>query len=685
MVLSFTTTGPHLLAGTSRGVFRVESGTDPESGEPACTLYPVETGVELSSVVKQVETDGDVVWVATDDGRLFSGTYHDDTMPLTEYPYLADTGNAVLPVNITVGEATFVAQGHRVYRIHSPSLPPVDLTNVWNQDKMDIEGIHADREGSVWMSTTKRIVRFMPDGMMRTYAALDVPKGESEQLYVDKKGKLWYTDGDDLVRFDPEAARMQEDSTSRRAQVYIQSVSSLGDGANIDGNHIPPADEQYYFGQNTYNLGVFEYAFNSLKLTLGATGEEYLGGVYYSYDAGDGEGWHEWTTDNQVELPALGAGLHTISVRSRDDWGSISEPVHLKFHILPPWYTSWWAMLIYLWGALAAVYGGARYIHMRREHKVAKEQKQELERNRVVMKKLEEANNSLVQANRMKDEFLATTSHELRTPMTAILGFTSILKEEVPPDAEYREFLDIIEESGGRLMDTLTSLLDLARLRAGNMDLSPEPVDLGEAARAAMSRFEEKARTKGIALAVDTAPDALTLPLDTYGTGRMLDILLSNAIKFTDEGEVRIGISRGVNAESGAHEATIDVHDTGMGMDAAYMETLFEAYTQESVGLSRSHEGQGLGLAICAGLVDLMGGKISVQSTKGEGSTFRIVFPVDAPTSAASAPSAGAPAAQEPAANRPARRPDRPASERQDSDRPDTDRPSRPARAGHAD
>jgi len=438
---------------------------------------------------------------------------------------------------------------------------------------------------------------------------------------------------------------------------------------------MPPAEEQFYFGQDTYDIGIFAYASNSIKLTLGATGQEYLGNVYYAYNANDGEGWHEWTTDNQVELPGLSAGIHTISVRSRDDWGTVSEPVHLRLHILPPWYATWWAMLLYLWGGIAVVYGGSRYVHMRREHRKVQEHKQELERNRVVMKKLEEANESLIQANRMKDEFLATTSHELRTPMTAILGFTSILKEEIPPDAEYREFLDIIEESGGRLMDTLTALLDLARLRAGNMDLSPEPVDLGEAGRAAMSRFEDKARAKGITLAVDAAPEALILPLDTYGTDRMLDILLSNAIKFTDEGEVRVGISRGVDAGTGAPQAHIEVSDTGIGMDAAYMETLFEAYTQESVGLSRSHEGQGLGLAICAGLVDLMGGTISVRSTKGEGTTFCVVFPVDAPTSAHSTPSAGAPAAQasavhEPAANRPPRRADRAAAERTGTNRP---------------
>ncbi len=664
MVLSFTTTHSALLAGTSRGVFRVETGTDAESGDPSCTLYPVETGVELTSVVKHVETDGDVVWVVTDDGELFSGSYQDGTLPLTEYPYLADTGNRVEPLKITVGEATFVAQGHRLFRIHSPGLPPVELTDAWNAAHEEIEDIHADRENGIWMSTTGRIVHFMPDGLMHTYPALEVPKGESAQMYVDKKGKLWYTDGDALVRFDPEAARVRSDSTSRRAQVFIQGVSPLGDNGGFDGEHMPPAEKQFYFGQHTYDIGIFEYDFNSIKLTLGATGAEYLGSVYYSYDANDGEGWHEWTTDNQVELPSLSAGMHTISVRSRDDWGSISEPVHLKLHILPPWYATWWAMLLYIWGGLALAYIGGRFVHMRREHRKAKEQKQELARNRVVMKKLEEANESLVEANRMKDEFLATTSHELRTPMTAILGFTSILKEEIPPDAEYREFLDIIEESGGRLMDTLTSLLDLARLRAGNMDITPEPVNLSEAAHAAASRFEDQARTKGLTLAVDAAPDALVAQLDTYATGRALDILLSNAIKFTEEGEVCIGILRDVNRDTGATEAIVEVRDTGIGMDATFMETLFEAYTQESVGLSRSHEGQGLGLAICAGLVDLMGGTISVRSKKGEGSIFCLIFPVDTPTSAASAPRT----------DRPARPSERPSSDRRPQPRSQADR-----------
>ena len=644
-VYSIIESNSTLLAGTSRGIYRVMTGHDEETDEPTCALYPVETGVSFSSVVKQVETHEEVVWVVTDDGQLYSGAYADGKLPLTRYPFLADTGSRVVPLKVTIGATTFVAQGHRVLLIHSPGLPPVELTNTWNPDHEDIQDIHADRENGIWLSTTERIVHYSEQGIRHTWPALEVPKGESAQMYVDKKGKLWYTDGDALVRFDPEAASaheraVEEGSAVRRAQVFIQGVSTLGDNANADENPLPPVEEQFFIGKDTYDIGLLDYEFNSLKLTLGATGGEYLAPVYFSYNANDGEGWHEWTTDNQVELPSLSSGMHTISVRSRDDWGSISEPVNLTVHILPPWYATWWAMLLYFWGALALVYGGGRYVHMRRENRKAKEQKIELERNRVVMKKLEEANQSLTQANRMRDEFLATTSHELRTPMTAILGFTSILKEEIPPDAEYREFLDIIEESGDRLLDTLTSLLDLARLRADNMELSFEPVDLGEAAHAATSRFEAKATHKGIKLAVDVAAEPLVLPLDSYATGRTLDILLSNAIKFTDEGEVRVCLSRDTNPETGAPKAVIDVVDTGIGMDAAYMETLFEAYTQESVGLSRSHEGQGLGLAICAGLVELMNGRISVTSTKGEGSTFRISFPMDAPTSEDRTPAA---------------------------------------------
>lgn len=217
---------------------------------------------------------------------------------------------------------------------------------------------------------------------------------------------------------------------------------------------------------------------------------------------------------------------------------------------------------------------------------------------------------------RQKSAFLASMSHEIRTPLTALLGFAGVLVEEV--GEENREFVQLIEKSGKRLMETLNSVLDLARLDSEQLDLSFEPLDIVEEMRQTVRLLAPLANEKNIDLRLDDADAEVIAPLDAVCLHRILNNLIGNAVKFTERGEVVVG------ASSDGGLVHLWVRDTGIGINEAFLPNLFNEFQQEAEG---QEVGSGLGLAITQRLVDLMDGTIAVESTKGKGSTFRLTFP----------------------------------------------------------
>jgi PAS domain S-box-containing protein len=224
---------------------------------------------------------------------------------------------------------------------------------------------------------------------------------------------------------------------------------------------------------------------------------------------------------------------------------------------------------------------------------------------------------------RLKSAFLANMSHEIRTPLTAIIGFAEILKEEVPP--AQREFVTIIDGAARRLYDTLNSVLDLAQLEGRAVSLRPEALDLAALAREAAGALRPLAERKGLALEVEAPAHPVATQADRGAIARVLNNLIGNAIKFTERGHVRVAV-----APDEAGGARLSVVDTGIGMDPASLPRMFEEFRQGSQGYDRSHEGNGLGLAITKRLVDLMGGSVAVESAPGVGTTFTVRLPAGA-------------------------------------------------------
>jgi len=220
---------------------------------------------------------------------------------------------------------------------------------------------------------------------------------------------------------------------------------------------------------------------------------------------------------------------------------------------------------------------------------------------------------------RLKDAFLANMSHEIRTPLTAVLGFSDILWEEVV--GEHREIVHLIRRSGRRLMETLTSVLDLARLEAGGVQPTNTHCDIGALIKETCSMFEMQAAKKGLILSIAVPQERCMSYTDRALLARIVTNLVGNAVKFTNQGEIA------VHLHATPSHATLVVKDTGIGMAPEFLPRMFQEFHQESTGLSRSYEGTGLGLAITKRMVDVLGGSIAVSSEKGKGTEFVVMIP----------------------------------------------------------
>lgn len=219
-----------------------------------------------------------------------------------------------------------------------------------------------------------------------------------------------------------------------------------------------------------------------------------------------------------------------------------------------------------------------------------------------------------------KSAFLDTMSHDLRTPLTAVLGFAELLHDEI--DVESRGLVQAIQTGGQRLLRTLDGVLDLARLDAGRQDLHLAPLDAAAAVEQIVARHRSAAHAKGLTLQVESLHDRVPATLDASVLDRVTDTLVRNAITFTEAGEVTVEV---VEDEA---TVTLRVLDTGVGIPASDLPTLFSEHRRqpgtpgaEPVGVTA------LGLAVARRLVDLAGGTISVESRWGQGTAFTVVLP----------------------------------------------------------
>lgn len=608
-------------------------------------LQHTDTGWQEPRQVPGIEAE--IRGIAEDrDGSLWLGTMNGDVLHVqlssngVESPQIKHfsrrhglPGEVVIPVK-TSKDIRFISRlGVYAMRTHTGSAdrgvlfeldPGIHPTSAAQPDTIRASAV--DAHGNLWLGYSDRIeaVTFNADGTTKITApdALRFRTGSYFEIYPEEDGVVWVSDGGALFRYDAHVPSIPHTPFS----AFVRRVKPVDADSTIFGGTFSDDSGHPSLSQSRSFLPILEFESSDLEFEFAAPSLNHSNQTEYRYYLeGRDSGWGGWSTKTTATYTNFREGTYTFRVQARNAQGYVSSVGSYTFKVLPPWYRTWWAYTVYAGMAVAVCVLALHYRNTIIENRKAREQAIQLARERIANERLQQANARLQEANdrlneadRIKDEFLTNTSHELRTPITAILGFTSVLKEELPE--QYHEFLEIIDENGHRLLHTVNSLLDIAKLKAGAVSLNREVVNVASQCSAVIRFLSPLAERKGLWLELVQPEQPVYARLDSPSFDRILQNLIGNAIKFTEEGGVTVRI------DTEEKRVRVQVIDTGIGIDEEFLPHLFQEFRQASTGLSRSYEGSGLGLAISARLVNLMEGTIHVESYKGRGSTFTISF-----------------------------------------------------------
>jgi signal transduction histidine kinase/DNA-binding response OmpR family regulator len=519
-------------------------------------------------------------------------------------------------------------------------IPDTTLGDNFSNGSRNVFRLLEDQNKHIWFHSSRKNYHAVPqqDG---TFAVdvipfLRFPHTQVNGIYPDGQ-TAWFAAEDGLVCYDTTVKTYLR----RPVFAFVRKVTIQGGGLVYNGFKT--------INGTTAVWPVLEYKDRNLRFEAAAPFFQLEFKTSYQYFMkGYDRDWSQWTRDPFKDYTNLDAGKYTFRIRARNVFEDVSKEDTFSFRILPPWYRTWWMVMVY---AVAAILMMALLVKWRSRKLILEKQRLETivdERTREIhqasaqlQKKttlLEEQSEKLKEMDKVKSRFFANISHEFRTPLTLIMGPLDQIRCGYR-DKELTKRVDLAYRNAQRLLGLINQLLDLARFESGKMELQVVQKDLVPFLKGVLESFQLAAAQQRLNLTFRTAETSIPLYFDPGKLEKVMNNLLSNAVKFTPAGG---GIYISLTVTSPAGEkiedcpgseggvVNISVKDTGIGIPQDQLMHIFERFYQAETTVEHHLKGSGIGLALVKELVELHHGQMIVHSKQGEnsGTEFILRFPM---------------------------------------------------------
>lgn len=478
-----------------------------------------------------------------------------------------------------------------------------------------VYGLLADERKNLWMSTNRGLAQLNPRTLtFRNYTKADGLQDDefnTGSFFKTASGELLFGGINGLTAFRPENIVATSAEPAPPVQLIGLKINNEAVAVGASNGILPESIEQIQRLDlsHTQNLVTLEFAL--MDYTNPAKNQ-------YRYRmTGIDRDWVEAGTNRFANYNQLASGTYTFELAGSANGESWSKSAPLTILIHPPYYRSWWAYVLYF--VILIVVGWQLYQFQKQrwflQQQVAFEQKEA---------------RRLAELDALKTQFFANISHEFRTPLTLILGPLTALRQQLRTKQVVTltaPVVDLMEQNSNRLLSLINQLLDLNKLSAGQLRPILETGDIGAFFRTLASSFSSLAESRQIQFSFTQPYPHLQANFDADKIEKIVTNLLSNAFKFTPSGkQVHLRVDYPSLQSTG--ELLITVEDSGIGIAPANLAVIFERFYQVNSKSSRLYEGTGIGLSLVSELVKVLGGTITVSSTEGVGSSFKVRLPL---------------------------------------------------------